>query len=83
MESKGIFWQLKDKRIKYEKPQKGGGITRRHIKLACMYIYGLYGLYGTEDNANSHEEEELDIALRHWTFLYRYNLVVNLNKIKL
>lgn len=76
--NKGIFWQLRHKKIIY--PKHSSGITRRHVKLAYMYIWGLNGIYGTYDNPDLNGEEELDIALEHWEFLYKYNLIVNLKR---
>lgn len=67
----GDWTQLKRGRIiKYSRPK---GIRRRHVLLAAMYCLGEWKMKYSGNTITT--EEELDIEVMHFKFLYKYNLL--------
>jgi len=71
MKSEGLWHQLEKKPfVDYGRP---GNLTARHI--ALMFIETMGGLLMKYSGNTVKTEEELDMEIEHFKFLYKYNML--------
>ncbi len=71
MMNEGLIAQIRNRKINYVRP--GNKIRLRDIALVSLYVLGYYIMPYSQNKVKT--EEELDVEIKHYQFLRKYNLL--------
>jgi hypothetical protein len=71
MMNEGIIAQIRNRKINHVRP--GNKIRLRDIALVSIYVIGYYRMPYNSNKVKT--EEELDVEIKHYQFLRKYNLL--------